>query len=434
VVTPASRGRTGAGRHGYSKRFLRRFLRGRIGCLEEIPEAEERVLVLRTGIGAGPARTRRQVARMLHVSLRREGQLERRGVSGVRAAATHGCPSLEPGAARAVFAAASAASQIEQLAGAALGKPRRAHAGQRQTPHKRHQSVAGASTRIQQGAIPVPSHAGTSVLLWILLGAGLLAATAVAAPVARRRGRPRLAPASGAGAATAAPPATANEAVATAAPPATAHEAAATAAPPATAHEAAATVPAAEAAEVVAAGAAAAAASAKPLERPGDGEGALAAYRRADAAGDARGATNLGVLLEQRGDIEGALAAYRRADQRGDVNGAFNLGLLLAELGDSAGAMAALRRADVRGDPAGASNLGVLLERHGDIDGALAAYRRADERGDANGAFNLGLLLAARGDLSGARAAYGRAAERDDPEVRDRAHAALQELNGSPEL
>jgi tetratricopeptide (TPR) repeat protein len=162
-------------------------------------------------------------------------------------------------------------------------------------------------------------------------------------------------------------------------------------------------------------------------------DSALAAYRQADADGDPRGSTNLGVLLEEQGDLDGALAAYRRADERGDVNGSFNLGCLLAESGDVSGAVAALRRADQRGDAAAASNLGVLLERRGDLDGALAAYRRADERGDASGAFNLGLLLAGRGDLAGAEAAYRRAIDGDDPEVQVRAQSALQELDACAE-
>ena len=62
------------------------------------------------------------------------------------------------------------------------------------------------------------------------------------------------------------------------------------------------------------------------------------------------------MLLEQRGDLDGAEAAYRRADARGDATGAFNLGGLLAERGDLAGAEAAYRRADERGDAGGASN------------------------------------------------------------------------------
>jgi peptidoglycan hydrolase-like protein with peptidoglycan-binding domain/tetratricopeptide (TPR) repeat protein len=140
-----------------------------------------------------------------------------------------------------------------------------------------------------------------------------------------------------------------------------------------------------------------------------------AAYREADARGDAAAAWELGGLLEQRGDLAGAEAAYRRADGRGDVNAAFNLGGLLAERGDLPGAEAAYRRADERGDAGAASNLGVLLERRGELAGAERAYRRADERGDANGAFGLGGRLAQRGDLAGAIAAYRRAEQRGDP-------------------
>src|SRR5205085_2022585 len=65
---------------------------------------------------------------------------------------------------------------------------------------------------------------------------------------------------------------------------------------------------------------AAAAALAAQLERQGDLDGALAAYRRADAYGEPAAATNLGVLLEQRGDLDGAVTAYRRAEERGDPN------------------------------------------------------------------------------------------------------------------
>jgi tetratricopeptide (TPR) repeat protein len=385
---PVSRRSKRAGSRGYPKRFLSRLLRGRLGCLEELPQQQRRVLMLRTGIGGATSHGRRQVARMLRVSLRREGQIERQGVSGIRAGARHGCPALEPGAARALFAAAEAASQVEQLVPAALGTTRSPTARRRHKGTKPRQSVAAATTHVQQGAIPAPSHPSSTTLLWILIATGLFAATAVAGPTARRRARHRLA----------------------------------------TAPRATAPVPEADEIAAVGAGAAVAARKGSQAERERDIEGALAVYRRADAAGDAQGATNLGVLLEQRGDLDGAAAAYRRADERGDVNGAFNLGLLLAELGDTAGAMAALRRADVRGDAAGASNLGVLLERQGDLDGALAAYRRADERGDPNGSFNLGLLLAARGDLAAARQAYLRACDCGDDQVAQRARAALDDL------
>jgi Flp pilus assembly protein TadD len=53
------------------------------------------------------------------------------------------------------------------------------------------------------------------------------------------------------------------------------------------------------------------------LERRGEDEDALAAYRRADERGDARGTHNLGLLLIRRGDRDGAIAAFTRAASSG---------------------------------------------------------------------------------------------------------------------
>src|ERR1700749_1405732 len=54
----------------------------------------------------------------------------------------------------------------------------------------------------------------------------------------------------------------------------------------------------------------------------GDLAGAEAAYREADAAGDAQAATKLGLILESLGRRDEALAAYARADERGAGRGA----------------------------------------------------------------------------------------------------------------
>jgi O-antigen/teichoic acid export membrane protein/tetratricopeptide (TPR) repeat protein len=172
-------------------------------------------------------------------------------------------------------------------------------------------------------------------------------------------------------------------------------------------------------------------------------EDAAWTYRRADAAGDAGGAFNLGVLLHQRGDFVAAAAAYERAELRGDRDAAFNLGTLLYEQGDLDGAEAAWRRCLRRQHVPAAANLGFLLERRGDLEGARAAYaaaerwadaerapsgveepvsptedaelnRRADAAGDARGAFNLGVLLHQRRDFAAAAAAYERAELRGD--------------------
>jgi len=121
----------------------------------------------------------------------------------------------------------------------------------------------------------------------------------------------------------------------------------------------------------------------RDLEAQGDLAAAMAAYRRADAAGDARGACRLAYLLESNGDVEGAIAAYARADERGDSEGSVGLGSLLVARGSLASALDAFERADRRGDPVGAFNHGVLLEEQGDLNGAIAALRRAHENGEA---------------------------------------------------
>ena len=163
-------------------------------------------------------------------------------------------------------------------------------------------------------------------------------------------------------------------------------------------------------------------------------------YRHPDAAGDARGAFNLGVLLHERREFAAAAAAYERAELSGDRDAAFNLGVLLYEQGDLDGAEAAWRRCLSRHHVQAAANLGFLLQRRGDLEGARAAnaaaerwaaaeraaaapsrsqcllrsqaeltYRRADAAGDAGGAFNLGVLLHQRRDFAAAAAAYERA-------------------------
>jgi Flp pilus assembly protein TadD len=154
-------------------------------------------------------------------------------------------------------------------------------------------------------------------------------------------------------------------------------------------------------------------------------------FRRLDAAGDAGGAFNLGVVLHHRGDLEGAKAAYERAEQRGDPDAAFNLGVLMYEVGDLDGAEAAWRRTAGRGHVRAAANL-LFLSRHrrrsergmavrpdapGLPEFEELSYRRADESGAATGAFNLGVMLHQRGDTAGAAAAYERAERRGDPDA-----------------
>ncbi len=172
-------------------------------------------------------------------------------------------------------------------------------------------------------------------------------------------------------------------------------------------------------------------------------ERAEATYRRADAAGEAGGAFNLGVLLHQQREFAAAAAAYERAEQRGDRDAAFNLGVLLYEQGDLDGAEAAWRRCLRHQHVQAAANLGFLLQRRGDLEGAHVAkaaaerwatetlpstvetpasvsphaeltYRLADAVGEPEGAFDLGVLLHQRREFAAAAAAYERAEQRGD--------------------
>ena len=171
---------------------------------------------------------------------------------------------------------------------------------------------------------------------------------------------------------------------------------------------------------------------------------AAAAYGRAEVMGDRDAAFNLGILLYEQGDLDGAEAAWRRCMSHHHAQAAANLGFLLQGRGDVAGArevnavaerwaaadrVAAgveqpvsptehaeltYRRADEAGDPVGAFNLGVLLYKRGEFAAAAAAYERAELRGNRDAAFNLGVLLYEQGDLDGAEAAWRRCVSRHD--------------------
>ena len=414
------------------------------------------MLILRTGSGLEHSYSRRQVARILGVSLRQEGRLEQQAVTGLGNASANGTcgnPLAPLGAAvhlaaRAALSLFASASPTSATPAAATSAPHHAPAPPRTRSAAPLKSATGGTTpRIRSAGISTPQHAGVDWLLLAVLFA--MGATAVWFMYSRRRPQSARSFRRGAGAIAGAgaglvalrgvltdrrreahPPEHAAPA-----PPAPEHHAAPVEVP------AAAQDPGSRIAEGLAAFELGGA-----LAQEGDLAAAEAAYRRADEHGHRSGATNLGVLLEQRGDLAGAEAAYRRADERGDAAGAFNLGGLLAERNDLAGAEAAYRAADKRGDaaaafsfggllaerndlagaeaayrraderghPAAGSNLGVLLEQRGDFAGAEAAYRRADERGDPNGAFNLGGLLAERNDHDGAEAAFRRADQRGD--------------------
>ena len=138
------------------------------------------------------------------------------------------------------------------------------------------------------------------------------------------------------------------------------------------------------------------------------------ALRRADAAGDAQAAYDLGRVLGDQERWEEAEAAYARADERGHRDALIVLGVLRAKRGDEQGALAAYQTSMERGNPDGGHNLGHMLEDRGDMYGAEAAYMRAVELGSRDAPANLGSLRYRRSDRDGAEEAYKIGAERGD--------------------
>jgi TPR repeat protein len=144
-----------------------------------------------------------------------------------------------------------------------------------------------------------------------------------------------------------------------------------------------------------------------------DLEGAIAAYRRADALGHQDAAWRLGLALHELGDSAQGKRWLTIADERGHPEGSYNLGVFLAEVeGNTTEAIAAYRRADERGHPGGATNLGVLLLQAGDRPAGLDAIRRGYAGHDINAAYCLGVIHDKDGDLSRAELFYREAAER----------------------
>ena len=439
---------------------LRRLVSRLRGCLASLTARQTQVLVLRSGLGLRHSDTRRQVAAILHVTLRQEGRIERQATSGLTRASAQGrCAN------RVTLLRASLLHTLSLLlpltfpppASASARPPVQPATTNHPTAKSRHGRVSRATSGQSNSApnsssITPPDKGGLNLLL-LLLGA---IAGLVALWLVRSRPRAQL----GGGAVAALPPGTAGESLEHVALTAldtrqpervtTATEGAGSAASRADGFEAS-LADGIEAFELGGALAArgdmrgaesayrradeqghpfAASNLGVLLEQRGDLTSAEAAYRRADERGDAGGAFNLGGVLEDRHDLLGAEAAYRRADQRGDAGGALRLGALLAQRNDLFGAEAAFRRAEKRGASSAPASLGVLLEQRGDLAGAEAAYRRADERGDATGAFRLGTALEKQNDLAGAEAAYRRAAERGHGDVEDQARSALTLLRG----
>jgi hypothetical protein len=93
----SSPGRTATAR-GRAERRLRRAVQRLDGCLDELPAAEQRVLVLRTGLGPARPRSRRSVADALDLGVGRVHRLERRGLRRARGLARAGACGGSPAA------------------------------------------------------------------------------------------------------------------------------------------------------------------------------------------------------------------------------------------------------------------------------------------------------------------------------------------------
>jgi tetratricopeptide (TPR) repeat protein len=149
----------------------------------------------------------------------------------------------------------------------------------------------------------------------------------------------------------------------------------------------------------------------RECEAAGDLDGAEAAYREADAGGDAEGAILLGLVLKQRGDHSGSADALRRSESRGHPEAGGCLGNLLADTGDIERAKAAYQRSIDAGSKLARLNLGLTLAEQGATDEALPHLRIADENGEPAASWAIGKILEDRGDLQGAIPAYRRGAD-----------------------
>ena len=185
-----------------SNRRLRRLVSRLKGCLQSLAPRESNVLVLRTGLGLKHAYSRRQVARILHVTLQQEGKAERKAVTGLQNASAGGrCVSAQSSVPAAVARTVSLLASTNQLGptgnaspGAFPGAPQ--PAGKSSSPghggaHANSGGGGSSNPEVKSASISPQQHAGFD---WLVLA--LLAAAAVMALwfiVARRQPRPETA-------------------------------------------------------------------------------------------------------------------------------------------------------------------------------------------------------------------------------------------------
>lgn len=146
--------------------------------------------------------------------------------------------------------------------------------------------------------------------------------------------------------------------------------------------------------------------------------------------GEAAASTAEGVASWQRGDRTGALGAWRRAAAAGDANAAFNLGLALLDE-DSSAAEDWLARAAGHGHPLAAFALGTRLVTRSPAR-AEALLRAAARAGYAPAQHNLARVLLAGPGAAEARAWFEAAAVTFEPSARALASLPATTPRSSP--
>ena len=163
-------------------------------CLDGLPALERRVIVLRTGLGAGDPRTRAGVGRRLDISARRVGRLERRALRRLRGGCGGGsgteeaAPSLGAGTttglgfSRALMVAATFGSGVPAIPGAQPERDQVRVMGEQQSSSDA--GLGGAAPKLAPPAVAElptavvgrgPDGGGTDVTLPLLILVGLLA-------------------------------------------------------------------------------------------------------------------------------------------------------------------------------------------------------------------------------------------------------------------
>ena len=183
-------------------RRLHRLVSHLKGCLSSLAPRQSNVLVLRTGLGLKHAYSRRQVARILHVTLQQEGRVESQAVARLQGASAGGrCMSAQSSVPEAVARTVSLLASTNQLGptgnttpGAFSSAPQSAAKSSSPSRGGTHPNSGGGGSsnpQLKSASISPEQHGGLDWLLLALLAAAALMALWVI--VARRQAHPETA-------------------------------------------------------------------------------------------------------------------------------------------------------------------------------------------------------------------------------------------------